>query len=77
MAQRTVYDCDCCGAKNADTQNISVAIDRAMDGAGSMETEYQSVDLCGKCMKKAIEELLQPFTFAMGKQWIERVHRVK
>lgn len=42
--KETIIYCDICGKKNATTCHFY--IDRKMDGAGSMEDQHESLDLC-------------------------------
>jgi hypothetical protein len=44
--------CDCCGKPIKAMEQalrVSSAIDTRMDAAGSSETVYDAVDLCGRC----------------------------
>lgn len=52
----TTVMCDTCG--NADARAVSYFVDRRMDAAGSMENEYETVDLCADHMASLLGELL-------------------
>jgi len=55
MTVKTIL-CDCC--KAPDAQSVQYFVDRRMDAAGSMENEYESIDLCVKCMADLMRLLL-------------------
>lgn len=45
--KKEVILCDRCGSEGAKTASIFIC--RQMDAAGSMDNEYEYVDLCHKC----------------------------
>ena len=75
MAQRTVYDCDKCGKKNAETRQISVVVDRNTDGAGSMENWNEEVDLCIDCLVQTVRMVTNKFSYEDAKAWIKQVRK--
>ena len=54
MKKETIL-CDRCGDEGAKT--AAIFVDRKMDGAGSMENEYEYADLCHKCALVMVEKL--------------------
>ena len=45
---REVFVCDCCGKDNKSAKRISVKVGRYTDAAGSMDDEYENIDLCAR-----------------------------
>lgn len=45
--------CDVCG-KETHLDTMYVAVDRKMDGAGSMSDECEHLDLCGTCLRRYV-----------------------
>ena len=72
--------CDRCGAKHAET--IQVFIDRRMGAAGSMDDEYDSVDLCAACMAMELTLLMDGKGNVQGhhrhgREWVEKMKVAK
>jgi hypothetical protein len=75
MAQRKVIDCDKCKAKEVkDPVHVSAPVDRKADGAGSMETEFEDVDLCGKCAGTVISAFLTGGTFEKSRKFFADIN---
>lgn len=55
MTKKTIH-CDACGAPAVE---IRYNYRRETDGAGSMETTYDTIDLCHTHSIKALQEFLQ------------------
>jgi hypothetical protein len=49
------YECDVCGLIFENEQKLTLPVGRVPDGAGGMETEHKSVDICFKCLRDAIQ----------------------
>jgi hypothetical protein len=55
MKKEVIY-CDVCGKQGA--QTLSVWVNRTMDGAGSMENDYETVDLCHEHSISLLKKIL-------------------
>ncbi len=75
MTIRTII-CDACKAEGA--REISYFVDRRMDAAGSMENEYETIDLCHAHMAALLNELLhRKSTFAEADKYLPIVRRFR
>ena len=70
--QKTIYECDNCGAR-CQFNTIFAKVDRRMDGAGSMETVYENVDLCIACAHHILSTMVEKMDYAQAKEWLSLV----
>jgi len=71
---REVIDCDRCKKKESvlPSGRFRLAVGSSPDGAGSIDTDYETVDLCPDCIAKELASFLK----AMNSD-IDRYHWVK
>jgi hypothetical protein len=78
-----IYFCDKCAAEIGNTRlepvlnliarsTLTVWVDRKMDGAGSMEDEYETILLCQCCMNRALLEFLKQQDTIFIREWVRR-----
>jgi hypothetical protein len=78
MANRNVIDCDLCGAKESVIPRVgefSVAVDRYTDAAGSMDTNYENVDMCPTCTAKALKAFLSKLSYDDAEKWYKELKK--
>ena len=76
----TIIRCDSCKKTHDHAKSIGVYIDRRMDGAGSMEDEWATVDLCPDCMARELGTLMNGKSNVIGnhvygQDWVDRVRK--
>ena len=76
MSIHTVLRCDQCG-KECQYDTIYAAVDRRMDGAGSMETVTENVDLCPIHMRMLMSEMVKEMDHEQAAAWVKRAREKK
>jgi hypothetical protein len=77
MAQRTVVDCDRCGAKSIPAAiRIHVPVRLQADPAtGRKEYGTEPFDLCPGCAEIILGDQVSTWTVPMGCEWAEKTRR--
>ena len=71
--KKEIVVCDRCGKDGA--QTISACVDRVSDAAGSMENEWDSVDLCPDCLYPVVGDLLATLGYEERKDFMREMRK--
>jgi len=70
MARPDYCLCDICKDKIPEDVKAFIETDRVCDGAGSMETVGENIELCAKCASKALMFITKP-NFDLGTRLVD------
>jgi len=75
MVQRCIRECDRCGAE-VPWPALAIAVGQQGDPAtGRLEDREEYVDLCGPCLRWAMQNFLKAFDHAQGTVWVQQVRQ--
>ncbi len=77
MAKKEIVICDRCNDEVAIDEHISLSfvIDRKLDASGSIDNEFEYIDLCNVCASIELEGFVTPLSNTERKEWIAKIRR--